>query len=266
MKTITRQQARRVIDQPDPKCPTGLRNRIILRLMYEAALRPSEIRALRRGDLDLAEGAITVQASGRRAGSQDGQRIVPLLSAALEDLRKWLRQHPGGDWLTPTLKGGSINVDYLRTMVRREAKAAGLEVQVNPRILRDTCGLELAAQFTTEEIAQLMGYADRRPAEKFRRAAASGMAERMRKRELQSPLPEKPTAAEVVKELLGDPAGRRALAKAVVAELGEEIREEMGDQRDRQAEGSRIVAQGPGRKAHPPSPVDETADGNGGAV
>lgn len=220
MKTITTRDARHLIDEPDPGCPTGLRNRVILRLMYEAGLRVSEIPALRRGDLDLALGTVI-------AGEGKTRRAMPLLAGLLADLRRWLHQHPGGEWLVPTLKGGQISADYLREMVSREAEAAGLDpAEISPRVLRDTCGLELSAHFTNEEIAQLMGFTDRRGAAKYRRAGQPGMAERMRARELQPELPERPDAREVLAELLADPAGRRELARELIAELGEEIREE----------------------------------------
>ena len=219
MKSLTRQEARRLIEQPDPGCPTGLRNRVILGLMYGAGLRVSEIPPLRRTDVDLALGTVS-------AGEEKTRRAMPLLSGLLDDLRRWLHRHPGGEWLTPTLEGGPISADYMRQMVSREAKAAGLDpAQVSPRVLRDTCGLELAAHYTTEEIAQLMGFADRRSAEKFRRAAAPGMAERMKAREFQSQLPERPDPEELLAELLQDPASRQRLAKALVGELREEIRE-----------------------------------------
>jgi len=222
MKSVTREQARRLIGQPDPTCPTGLRNRLVLRLMYEAGLRGAEIAELRRGDVELIEGTVT-------AGQGKVRRVVPLLSAALEDLRKWLHRHPGGEWLTCTLQGGRISEDYLRQMVSREAEAAGLDpAEVSPRVLRDTCGVELAGLgFTIEEIGAVMGFADRRGAAKFTRVAAPGIAERLRARELQPPLPEKPDPAEILGELLKDAASRRALVKALVRELRAEVVEEL---------------------------------------
>ena len=224
MRILIRQQARRLIEQPDPGCPTGLRNRIVLRLMYEAGLRVSEVVALRRQDVDLEQGTVL-------AGEGQTQRSVPLLAQALEELRRWLRQHPGGPWLAPTLAGRQISDDYLREMVSREAAAAGLDpAAVSPRVLRDTCGLELSAQFTTEEIAMLLGFADRRSAAKYRRAAAPGIAERMRARELQPELPERPDPRELLEQMLADPATRRQLARALIEELGEEIREAADEQ------------------------------------
>jgi len=221
MKTITGQQFRRLLEQPDPTCPTGARNRVILRLMYEAGLRGEEITTLRRGDVDLVAGTVT-------AGEGKVRRTVPLLSACLEDLRRWLKQHPGGLWLTPTLRGTQISSDYIRSMVTREAKAAGLgAAEVTPKVLRDSCGCELAREFTVHEIQELLGLADRRSAAKFVRAGAPGIAERMRARETQPALPEKPDAAEVLREVLADPASRRGVIKSLVSELREELAEEL---------------------------------------
>lgn len=224
MKSVTRQEARRLIDEPDPECPTGLRNRVILRLMYDAGLRVSEVPALRWDDVDLRRGTVTT-------GEGAARRVVPLLAEHLRDLRRWRHQHPGGEWLVPTLKGGQISEAYLRQMVSREAEAAGLNpAEVSPRVLRDTCGLELAAHFTVEEIRQLLGLADRRSAVRYRTVyrtiAQPGVAQRMKLREQQPQLPEKPDAREVLAELLADPAGRRQLAKELVAELRDEIDEE----------------------------------------
>lgn len=237
MRSMTRQDARRLIDEPNPECPTGLRNRVILRFMYETGLRVSEVPALRCGDVDLQRGTVT-------AGEGAARRVVPLLAGQLDDLRRWRHQHPGGEWLVPTLKGGQISEDYLRRMVSREAEAAGLDpAEVSPRVLRDTCGVELAAHFTVEEMRQLLGLADRRSAAKYRPFAQPGIAERMKLREQQPRLPEKPEPEELLAELLADPASRRRLAKALITELRDEIGELAGEAKRALAETKRAVAE-----------------------
>ena len=228
MQTITRQQANRLMRAPDPNCATGLRNRIILRLFYSAGLRVSEVVAARREDLNSETGTLTV-------GEDKARREVGLIDELETDLRRWLKlHHPGGDWLVCSIvtghEGGQVSPSYLRQMVSREAEAAGLDPNtVSPSILRDSFGAELAAEgWTIPELAEVLGYVDPRAARRYCRTGGN-VAARMRARTEQPALPvaERPAERETIRDLVHAAGDRRALARALVAELRDELREAM---------------------------------------
>lgn len=227
MEIIGRDQAIRLMAASGDS-PTGLRNRTALALLYWGGLRPSEVVAVRVGDFDAEAGEL------HQVGTPP--RMVPLLPSGQEAVRRWLVHHPAGHDqgapLVATLDGGPISESYLRQMVSRTARDAGLDARkISPRVLRDSAGVELAhrAGLTAAEIADFLGLADRRSAEKFVEIARADAATRMQARELQPQLPERPDAREVLGELLGDARGRRDLARALVAELGEEIAAAMAE-------------------------------------
>ena len=58
---LTEQEAAALLRQPNPRYPTGERNRLILSLMLNTGLRLSEATALEWRDLDLIAGKLLVR-------------------------------------------------------------------------------------------------------------------------------------------------------------------------------------------------------------
>ena len=65
-----------MIDAADTRTNRGWRNRIILEILYDTAIRRSELAGLKINDMDLNAGYIHVRGKG------DKERVVPLSSAA----------------------------------------------------------------------------------------------------------------------------------------------------------------------------------------
>lgn len=68
-------------------CPTALRDRACLEILYGLGLRASEVAAVRVLDLDLAEGTLQV-----RPAKRGPPRVLPLPRAALPHLATYLRE------------------------------------------------------------------------------------------------------------------------------------------------------------------------------
>ena len=84
---LGREQMQSLIAAPDGSTKTGLRDRVLLMLMYNTGARVSEITALRVGDLRLEDGgAIHIRGKGRK------QRAVPLWRRTVRLLRQWLKE------------------------------------------------------------------------------------------------------------------------------------------------------------------------------
>jgi len=84
---LSREQMQTLLDAPDAKTQTGLRDRVLLMLMYNTGARVSEIAALRVGDLRLDDGgAVHIRGKGRK------QRAVPLWRQTVRLLRQWLKR------------------------------------------------------------------------------------------------------------------------------------------------------------------------------
>ena len=87
MGYLTREQMQRLLDAPDASTKLGLRDRILLMLMYNTGARVSEIASLRISDLHLESGgSVHIRGKGRK------QRSVPLWRQTVRLLRQWLKQ------------------------------------------------------------------------------------------------------------------------------------------------------------------------------
>lgn len=85
VRHLTRPQMRNLLNAAEPSTWTGLRDRVLLTLMYNTGARVSEIAGLQVGDLPLdTGGSIHLRGKGRK------QRTTPLWRESLCLLRRWL--------------------------------------------------------------------------------------------------------------------------------------------------------------------------------
>lgn len=83
---LSRDQMQALLEAPDASTQTGLRDRVLLLLMYNTGARVSEITALRIDDLRLDDGgSVHIRGKGRK------QRSVPLWRQTVRILRQWLK-------------------------------------------------------------------------------------------------------------------------------------------------------------------------------
>jgi integrase/recombinase XerD len=75
----------RLLGQPFPHTPAGLRDRAILETLYGAGLRVSELTGLDLTDIDLTQGSVRVLGKGRK------ERVAPIAGMAVHSLDAYLR-------------------------------------------------------------------------------------------------------------------------------------------------------------------------------
>lgn len=157
-KVISKEQAGALLEQPNVSCPTGLRNRVALELMYRAGLRVSEVVNLKPGHIDWEQDQVQVK-NGK--GGRD--RVVPVDQDTIEWLSRWEAARPkqGGRFFT-TLQGKPLSRVYLWGMVKRAAKKAGIDPdQASPHTLRHCYASEkLDEGFTVREVQELLGHSN----------------------------------------------------------------------------------------------------------
>jgi len=132
-----------LLDQPNPRYPTGERNRLLLSLMLNTGLRLSEATGLEWREIDLNTGRLTV-----RQGKGAKDRTLWVGEADLGLLRRWrerqARAVPGSPaHIFTTLDGRPVSARYVQQMVKRCASKAGIEKDVHPHILRHTFATDL---------------------------------------------------------------------------------------------------------------------------
>ena len=156
---LEKEEAEAILAQPNTGCPTGLRNRTILEVMYRAGLRVSEVINLKPGNIRWGSGILEI-----RGGKGGKDRNVPVDSETLGWLRAWQGQRPGRrQRFFTTLQGKPLSARYLQQMVKRLAHKAEIERadQVTPHTFRHSYATELLnGDFTIREVQQLLGHSN----------------------------------------------------------------------------------------------------------
>ena len=131
-----------ILEQPNKRCITGLRNYTLMKLILTAGLRPKEVLNLKWEDIDLIESSIMI-----RAKNLTQNRKLFLTLDAVDALREWkYRQQKeiiNCRFVFTTLEGNIIQARYMRSMISRYADKAFICKDVSPYTLRHTYGAKL---------------------------------------------------------------------------------------------------------------------------
>jgi len=139
---LSTEEIDQIMTAPNMRTLLGYRDRLVLEVLYDTAVRRSEVAHIRLTDLDLEEGFIRVQGKG------DKERIVPvsrkvceLIKTYLIGIRPELAREKDQDtgWLFLNDKGDRIHLHTIWTLVKRSAKKADLTKNVTPHTFRHTC-------------------------------------------------------------------------------------------------------------------------------
>ncbi len=139
---LTPDEVRRLL-RVQGKGVTPFRNRALIVVLWRSGLRVSEALALRQTDMDRERATVTVL-----HGKGDKFRVVGLDTQswgyidAWEHVRARLGHPPG--LLFVTRSGGPVLPSYMRGLVPRLARQAGIERRVHPHALRRAFAYELA--------------------------------------------------------------------------------------------------------------------------
>ena len=158
---LTADEVNALLKQCGGNCPTGIRNRALIVLLWRSGLRISEALSLLPKDLDSNQAAIRVL-----HGKGNKSRVVGIDSVAVTVIERWLdRRIQLGigtkQRLFCTLDGGALAASYVRGLLKRLAKAAGITKRVHAHGLRHTCASELLDERTNlGEISKQLGHAN----------------------------------------------------------------------------------------------------------
>lgn len=135
---LTEEEQRALLSQPNQKTRTGLRNLCILRLMLDTGLRLSEVTGLKPEDVDLSEGKLIISQD-----KPERNRVLFIGEENCKLLLKWNEIRPPSQYFFSTLQGSKIDDRYVREMVKRIARKAGIKKNIYPHTLRHTFAADL---------------------------------------------------------------------------------------------------------------------------
>jgi integrase/recombinase XerD len=158
---LDEQEVDRLLDAPDESTVRGVRDRAMLRLMYAAGLRVSELVGLRMGAVDFRRGLVTVVGKGGKA------RMVPVGEVALDAVQRYLSdfrpvvasEHETAMFLSP--RGGPLTRQGFWKLTLRYARGVGITKPISPHKLRHSFATHLLRHGADLRAVQAMlGHAD----------------------------------------------------------------------------------------------------------
>lgn len=158
---ISVDDAERLLDQPFPQTPAGLRDHAILEVLYGCGLRASELAGLDERAVLLDEGLLRVFGKG------DKERVVPVLGAAAQALEAYLERGRGAlAGRRPTqavflnVRGGRISRQSVHAIVEKYGRVAGIK-GLHPHTLRHSFATHLLEGGADLRVVQeLLGHAN----------------------------------------------------------------------------------------------------------
>lgn len=167
-------EAKRVIIAAGKRGRNGLRDTVLLRLMYRHGLRVAEARAAVWSQFDLDNPGEKTFHVHRVKQGEDSKHTLNRDEVA--GLRK-LRQATDGKFLFISERGEQLSADMIARIVAAAAKDAGLPFHVYPHMLRHSTGYGLADLGTdTRLIQDFLGHADIRNTVRYTKLSAKRLA------------------------------------------------------------------------------------------
>jgi integrase/recombinase XerD len=133
-----------LLTAPDRSTWAGRRDHALLLAGIQTGLRAAELIRLRRTDVELGAGPhLRVHGKGRK------ERVVPLTTQSVRELRTWLKERGGtaDDPVFPSRRGTALSHDALGQLVAKHAARAQQSCpslhakHVTPHVLRHTCAM-----------------------------------------------------------------------------------------------------------------------------
>ena len=137
----------------------GLRNSLILELLYSTGIRVSEITNIRLKDISLSDKTIMIDGKGNK------QRIVYFGSICLNLLKKYIdSSYPilnkkTSDYLLLSKTGKKINEREIRKVVDDASSIAGIKIKISPHVLRHTFATHMLTEGADlRSVQELLGH------------------------------------------------------------------------------------------------------------
>jgi integrase/recombinase XerD len=137
-------EVKKLLQQPDPQQPFGIRDRAMLELLYATGLRVSELIHLSLNEVNLEAGYVRTRGKGSK------ERIVPLGGAARRALQDYLRG-PRSVMARTSVQailflgrgGRGMTRQGFWKILRKHAREAGIAKHITPHTLRHSFATHL---------------------------------------------------------------------------------------------------------------------------
>lgn len=158
-KFLYYQDLEKLLDSPDSKTPIGIRDRLLLELLYSTGIRVSELVSIKLEDIKKNEQKIYITGKGNK------ERIVLYGSICKEKLDQYLEVRPSflkkqsSDYLLLNDKGKPLTPQGVRYIINQVIKKHSLSFHVHPHMLRHTFATHLLNEGADlKTVQELLGH------------------------------------------------------------------------------------------------------------
>ena len=175
---LSQEEMQALLDAPNPKSMSGIRDRAMLYLAFAAGLRVSELIQLRLDQLNLhSDPIIHVVGKGRK------ERVIPLWKETADALRGWLAVRNNttqAKEIFLNARGNPMTRSGFKYILIKHTKIAAKKLpslskkRISPHTLRHTCAmLTLQATKDIRKVSLWLGHADLKSTEIYLRSDPS---------------------------------------------------------------------------------------------
>ena len=159
---LSLEEVEALLKAPNTREPQGVRDQAVLEFMYATGSRASEVSSVKVGSVNFDTGYTRIRGKGEK------ERLVPLgkiarksLQRYLESVRaKWLKNR-AEDALFLTRQGKKMSRQSVWAILKKNAKAAGVQKEIYPHILRHSFATHLLEGGADLRVVQeLLGHSD----------------------------------------------------------------------------------------------------------
>jgi integrase/recombinase XerD len=159
---LTLEEIEKILEQPNPQTPLGIRDRAMLEMLYATGMRVSELTQLPIHQVNLEAGYVLLYGKGSK------ERLVPLGSEAMKWVTVYLKTARGilskgkeNPSLFINRSGKGMSRQWFWKNLKDYARRAGLRKRITPHLLRHSFASHLLERGADIRSVQMMlGHAD----------------------------------------------------------------------------------------------------------
>lgn len=152
---LSYEDMRKVIDSIDTDDALGLRNKMIIELLYATGIRVSELKNIKINDINFSDNSIKVMGKGSK------ERIVFFNNHSLKAIKDYLSVREfSSEYLVLNNKGKQITVRGIELIIKNIIDKACLKVKVSPHTFRHTFATHMLKNgCPLKSVQELLGHA-----------------------------------------------------------------------------------------------------------
>ena len=161
-KSLSEEDVELLLNAPDIKTISGLRDKAMLELLYACGLRVSELVNILLTELSMTEGVVRVTGKG------DKTRLVPMGEEAVDWIKKYIDESRNdilkkktSKYLFITIRGGAMTRQAFWYLIKRYSIIADIKKPMSPHIMRHAFATHLLNHGADLRVVQmLLGHSD----------------------------------------------------------------------------------------------------------